>query len=704
MLMRKTKTVDKKKSRKTSLIICVLIITVATVCCSYFIRTNSVSRYSYYYKTLQSGHIAEESIYVKSSIDVVDEEATRLRLQRLEQSVLPVFSFNPKAGLESIAAFEKIKEESGFNSDIIMISYKLISDILTEGYFSSDELNQMKKKGYDSILVYQAYSDVVNSEKNKRISHKLCSENIDTYIDRYLYDFESSLNEEDKTTIRLIIKSCLVPNILYDDILTRTEMTEALEKAMPVIVTMQKGQVIITKDKVITDEQLSVLKLLSESNSVSLEELLGETLFCLVSYSLIILLLSYFVNKDSLHFLQYLITMIVLMVVNLFITFMETYYSTLLLKFDFADAFMPIVFVPVFMTMISNKKAVGFCSALLVGVSLAAMPGAGLMTFFYVTICSCGSVYFVNFLTKRIESFYQWIISTAFCCFVTLLFVFINGCSFGYLPIELLGVVANTTLASILTLVVLPILEKILNIPTAFRLHELAFTDSPLLKRLAQTAPGTYTHSRVVSELAANAAAEVGANAMIARVGALYHDVGKTDHPEYFVENQGGGENKHDDINPSLSVSILKNHVSVGADKGREAGLPVEIIKIIANHHGNDLIQYFYHEALKEQKGESEEIHSEDYSYNNAEIPDSKECAIVMLADGVEAATRSIQGPTPAKFTKMIHSIVLGKIERNQLTNSNLTMNDIAVIENSFLKTLVAQYHSRIEYPDEDDE
>ena len=159
----------------------------------------------------------------------------------------------------------------------------------------------------------------------------------------------------------------------------------------------------------------------------------------------------------------------------------------------------------------------------------------------------------------------------------------------------------NITASLILVQAFVPLMEYLFNIPTAYRLNELASTDSPILERLGAVAQGTYNHSRNVSELAYQAAKAIGANAMLARVGGVYHDIGKVDHPEYFVENQGT-ENKHDDIKASLSVAVIKSHVKLGLEKGREAGLPQEVLDIISQHHGNDIIQYFYSEAARKPR------------------------------------------------------------------------------------------------------
>ena len=325
------------------------------------------------------------------------------------------------------------------------------------------------------------------------------------------------------------------------------------------------------------------------------------------------------------------------------------------------------------------------------------------MTFFYCIICSGVCVFLIRFFNRRLDMIYQWFFSSIACAGVTILFMLINEATFTMIFTVLLGTLINVSIAYILLTALLPVAEKLFNLPTIFRLYELAYGENPILNRLAQSAPGTYSHSVAVADLAEVGAKAIGANSLLARVGGLYHDIGKIEHPEYFIENQNG-VNKHDDINPSLSVAVIKSHVKVGADKGREAGLPIEVIKIIQNHHGNDIIAYFYNEALKFQAASSDDkgetVKASDFSYN-ADIPDFRECGIVMLADTIEAASRTVT-PNASKYAKLIDNLFMGKIERGQLDNSNLTMNDIKALSDAFVKTLVARNHSRIEYPDED--
>ena len=375
------------------------------------------------------------------------------------------------------------------------------------------------------------------------------------------------------------------------------------------------------------------------------------------------------------------------------------------MNLEFSDSFLPVFFLPLFISEITGYKRVGFVSSFMLAAVMATLPTAGLMTFFYCIICGSSGVFLIRFFNKRLDMVYQWFFSSITCAGITILFMFINQANFSMIFTVLLGTLINVAIAYIVLSVALPIAEKVFNLPTIFRLYELAYGESPILTRLSQAAPGTYSHSVAVADLSEVGAKAIGANALLARVGGLYHDIGKIEHPEYFVENQSGGINKHDDISPSLSVAVIKSHVKVGADKGREAGLPTEVIKIIANHHGNDVIQYFYHEAMKLQAASNDDrgetVKASDFSYN-AEIPDFRECGIVMLADSIEAASRTVT-PNASKYAKLIDSIFMGKIERGQLDNSGLTLNDIKTLSEAFVKTLVARNHSRIEYPDDDD-
>jgi putative nucleotidyltransferase with HDIG domain len=257
----------------------------------------------------------------------------------------------------------------------------------------------------------------------------------------------------------------------------------------------------------------------------------------------------------------------------------------------------------------------------------------------------------------------------------------------------------NGVAQGMLVLGLLPPLEKALNAATVFRLMELSDLNAPALKHLFDMAPGTYAHAQMVARLAEAAAQEIGANPLLARVGAYYHDIGKADNPQYFVENQGGEVNKHDSINPRLSATVIRSHVKLGVEKGRQLGLPQAVIDIIAEHHGNSVISWFYNEELKKDPN----TNREDFSYPG-QPPRSKESAVVMLADITEAATRTMKTINAVRLETFIQTLFDGKQKEGQLAASDLTFRELETIKQTFVRVLVSHYHSRIEYPGQEKE
>ena len=264
--------------------------------------------------------------------------------------------------------------------------------------------------------------------------------------------------------------------------------------------------------------------------------------------------------------------------------------------------------------------------------------------------------------------------------------------------IYLLYAAGNALVSGIFALGFLTPLELMINTASVFRLMDLSDMNNSLMKKMMITCPGTYNHSLMVATLAENACNAIGANSLLARVGGYYHDIGKTDIPEYFVENQSGS-NPHDELNPRLSYSILKSHVKKGIEKANQLRFPKEVVDIIASHHGNDVVKYFYYQA---QKNEGTEIDPEEFSYPGP-LPSTKEAAVVMLADTVEAACKTLEKPSYERLEKFIHTLVMGKLEGHQLDNCPLKFSDLDVIEKSFVNILAGYYHSRIKYPDQKD-
>jgi putative nucleotidyltransferase with HDIG domain len=248
----------------------------------------------------------------------------------------------------------------------------------------------------------------------------------------------------------------------------------------------------------------------------------------------------------------------------------------------------------------------------------------------------------------------------------------------------------------------LPFLEQWFGIQTDISLLELSDANHPLLKQLVQRAPGTYNHSINVASISEAAAEAIGANGLLCRVAAYFHDIGKMRKPEYFIENQGIEGNKHDDLVPTMSTLVIIAHVKDGAEMGRKNHLPQRIINIIEQHHGTTLVEYFYRQATRKQEesADAHEIEEADFRYPGPK-PQSQEAAVVMLADSVESASRTLREPTPARIENLVENISKKKLDDGQFDQCSLTLQQLRIIEKSLIKSLNAMYHARVKYPDQ---
>lgn len=256
------------------------------------------------------------------------------------------------------------------------------------------------------------------------------------------------------------------------------------------------------------------------------------------------------------------------------------------------------------------------------------------------------------------------------------------------------AILLSGLISGMLTIAFLPYFEKTFNILTIFKLLELGDLSHPLLKKISVEAPGTFQHSVMVATLSENAATSIGANAVFCRVASYYHDLGKTKRPKFYVENQQNGENPHNKISPFMSTLIITSHTKDGAEMAKEYQIPKEIRDIMYEHQGTTFLAYFYNAAKKIDPN----VEKEEFRYSGPK-PKTKESAIIMLADSIEAAIRSLDEKSPMSMENMIRKIINGKIEDNQLSEADLTFKEIEIIIKTFVKTLVSIHHVRIKYP-----
>ncbi|NMB11616.1 MAG: HDIG domain-containing protein [Firmicutes bacterium] len=520
--------------------------------------------------------------------------------------------------------------------------------------------------------------------RNNRIDQENRNEMIERMREQAAeYDIPGPAQE----TVANIVKNVIRPNLVLDTEKLELVKRDAAQGVTPVMVL--QGEIVVRKGDVITREKLQILKDLGlQKRTANYGRMFGVTWVVLILMALVgIFLWQYdreIIEDEGLLALLGLIVIIVVFVIKVLS----------LIPWQGTGYLMPIAFGAMLITLLLDSRL-----AILVTVALAVM--VGLVTggeLKYVCVALIGgiaSILSLGKVTQRSDvTRVGFIVGAA--NFVTMVaFAFINDEMF-LAKNSYLGLI-NGIISAIFTIGFLPYLENLFGITSSIKLLELSNPNQPLLRRLLLEAPGTYHHSIIVGNLAEAAAEAVNADGLLARVGAAYHDVGKVRRPYFFVENQLGGDNPHDRISPSLSTLIITSHVKEGVELAKQYRLPAMLTDFIRQHHGSDLVKFFYHKALEaDQDGSVDET---DYRYPGPK-PQSKETAIVMLADSVEAAVRALSRPTPGKIEGLVRKIIRSRLNDGQLDESDLTLRDLDKVAEAFVQVLSGIYHNRIEYPD----
>lgn len=489
-----------------------------------------------------------------------------------------------------------------------------------------------------------------------------------------------------------IMRNSIQPNMLIDE-----EATEAnREKAREAVetVTCVKGEVIVRRGEIVTNAQyqmLSSLGLLKE-DSLDIQLIAGIALIVLLIMASLALYLWRF--KPELLKPKPLCVLCVIYVLVVLLSLAIGQWSTYLMPVSLGVLLVAL--------LIDHRTALYFNFAVGLTVSLLAGASSGLFTvaMFSVTMMSMisGPVAMIVFSRsmQRTTALAAGILIGLSNFLVTLSVGLINSAELLQVLINACWALASGLLSAVMCLGFQPLLELIFNLATTAKLIELSNPNQPLLKRLLLEAPGTYHHSIIVANLAEAAASAIGGNGLLARVGAYYHDIGKLKRPIYFKENQMG-DNPHDRTDPRVSAAILTAHPRDGAAMAQKAKLPEPVLEIIRQHHGDGVVLWFYDKAVKQYGADQVDIAAFRYE---GPRPHSREAAVVMLADSIEAAVRSIPDPNPEKVDALIRKLVRAKLEDGQLDRSELSFADLEKICSAFSTVLTGVFHERIEYPE----
>ncbi|GMR25328.1 MAG: HDIG domain-containing protein [Ignavibacteria bacterium] len=672
--------------------------------------------------------IAQFSFPIIKAEDVYQRE-----LQAAEESVYPVFIDNVGIEKQSIDSLKR------YNSYLLEVfDNKIVKDSLAANnptFLSSKsfttfqslrlkERNLVQTKGlklrelfatvrFVLIRVYKkAILSITSSEKTKD-SIAVRVGNIDRIRTINNYRFNNDVRDEAARQIARLnypddIESALLeytvhflrPNLVYNSKLTEVEIEQAKNNVSKYSGIVNENERIIAKHERITKETILKIESYKEAkgDTVAAGGLVLQFFGKFLHIALLLALLGVYLvllRKKIFNENNKLILISIIFVFVSFITYLVN-------QINVQAPIQFLIFIPaasMLFTIIFDSR-MGFFSTVILALIAGALRGND-YTFAAMNMIAGGlSVYTVRDIKNRSQIFRSFLI--------ILLGYFLSIIAFGlerFAPVDQMLVEfafagSNALISPVLTYGLLIFFEKMFSITTDLTLLELSNFDRPLLKELARKTPGTFNHSMTLGTMAESAAEKMGANPLLARVGAYYHDIGKTITPQNYVENQLDNQNIHENLNPEESVQLIVSHVKEGIQLGIEDNLPQEIIDFIPMHHGTTTMTYFFEKA-KKLYGE-DKVNIDDYRYLGPK-PNSKEASIIMLADGCESAVRSIEGPDSDKVENIIDGIFSARINDGQLDDSPVTFQDIANMKESFLNILLGQHYRRIRYPKQDE-
>lgn len=660
-----------------------------------FLMTAVISSQNYFFQNIIENGISKRDIIAQKTLTVVDVKRTEQHRKEVASKVEPVLAAaedefiktnlitmeNSIVQIRKKDTTDQVKlEELNILLDLSGNPKKefIISFLLKADDASLHEVFDKANITLDKIL----RAGITESDYENNDIHTLVANNMVSNVSRRQISIISALLEQ-----------IIVPNLVVDEFATEIARKNAMNSVKPYEITFQKGDKILFEGEPVTRLKRDALRQ-AGYNVYELNWQGLSAIFILV-FLATMMFLGYmkFFEKKFLEKSFLSISAVLSIIVALIAAVMPTGFSPYILP------------LPAYMIMMSiflNPRV-----ACVATVILATVLAAGaqydirwLITFVLLSVVSMIAISKIRY-SRRFDliktGFYISIAGLVIVLSIYLLEKCLIDVSNILIVQNCIFLFFNGILSSIIALGLFPIFESGFKIITPYGLAELADHNQPLLKRLQFEAPGTYHHSLMVSNLCEAAAEAIGANPILARVGAFYHDIGKLKRPLFFVENQSyfGIENPHTKLNPRLSKMVITAHPKDGVELAKEYGLPPIIHNFILQHHGEGLASYFYNQAVQEEGIEN--VKEEQFRYTGPK-PNTKETAILMIADAVESAVRSLKNPTPEEIESIIDKIIVERLNDTQLADSPLTLHDLKVIAATFSRILRGMQHNRIKY------
>jgi putative nucleotidyltransferase with HDIG domain len=690
-------------------------------------------------RQLPVGAVATTDIIAPEDVKVEDTAETRRQRDQMAAAVLPVFDFNPRSARDAVISLQELfaaGREAGSDASPDDL-HKQIEErvgialepeqiaVLARHRFSPD-LEQLMIEHLESVTM----SPIVSSRSQFRRLGATAITRRDARNDQeaVLSDLGSindkitasaSLRSEklvwpadyDARERRLmgeVLGSLVVPNFEYNDGETQRRRDTAREQVKPVVIAVRKGEPIVARDETVTPAKALLLTEAARQRPIGQRALeFGGTV--IIVMMLILVLWQYLIRYQRQHLrvrrhflLQIACFIITLGLARLFFAVaaaMSSWATTAPFNSPIAYKYLaPLAVGAVLITILTDAHAAFVFSAILtvfVGIYSGNMYLAA-----FTLVSSAGAIYHLKDCRDRTALVWAglWVGGVNVTTTLALDLLGANEARVSFVLFDLVCGFTGGVLATMVASLLLPLFEWMFEITTSIKLLELSNLNLPLLKQLAERAPGTYHHSIMVGLLAEAGAEAIGADALFARVACYYHDIGKSVRPTYFVENQAHRENRHDRLSPKMSSIVLMNHVKQGVELAKKHKLPPRIIAIIPQHHGTGLMKYFYYKARKAIGDMDNSALEYEFRYPGPK-PQTKEAAIIMIADSVEAAARTVQEPNPTKLRNMIEMIISRIRDDGQFDECDITQRELKLVADSFVKVLMGIHHHRIAYP-----
>ncbi len=654
---------------------------------------------------LKEGEMSPFTYITPYKLEVPDEESWEKDKKDAYAEVEPVYSYNIEALTKSIDDVENL-----FINLLVTSNRKDLSPEEKLNHFNTNYNKGFSNESTSYLLTLdeEQIKNILNESKKvtkeimeEKIKPRQLSEYVKDIDKKYMVDVD--LSEDEKVIVAKIVERFLRPTAVYEEAKTQRLREEAASKVPLTKIPVKANEAIVEEGYPITRNALLILEYIGlTGKSLTWKQILSTSSLVFLSVLSFAIYLYKFHQSNYLRIKNVILLSIIILSFTITIRIFSEFVSKLILGPSLWWGYIiPIAAASMIVTILFDSH-LGIMTTLILTVFNWILTARFFNFFLVALISGVFAVYLVSKVSER-----QKIIKAGvlLALIIGLLVFTINipnaniKLAFFY---SLIGF-ANGLICTIITLGAIPFLENLFNITTSMRLLELSNPNQHLLKRLIKNAPGTYNHSLLVANLAESAAEAIGADALLVRVASYYHDIGKLKRPSSFIENLSDKESIHEYIKPSLSKLIIANHVKDGVSMAKRARLPKEIIDCIAQHHGNSIISYFYNKQKKLEEAYEEEKTTEQVFRYLGEKPKSKEAAILMLADIVQAGGKAMTNPTTTGLKRMIDDFIEDKLEDHQLDESDLTLKEIQTIADSFYKTLVQGiFHSRIEYPDKE--